>query len=227
MTSLLFPDLAEARDSGAGRLAPDWRPGVAGADWPWGDLAPGAYDVIVADPPWNFGLWSQRGEGKSAQAHYACQGLDWIKALPVRLLARPNALLLLWGIWPMLATGDVIDVARAWGFVPVSGGSWAKRYRSGKLRWGTGYVIRSTAEPFLIAVDETSAPFLVARIGEPDGCPSLSCHVDGLAREHSRKPDEFYSALVKATPGRRRCDLFNREPRAGFDVWGDETGKFG
>jgi N6-adenosine-specific RNA methylase IME4 len=43
---------------------------------------------------------------------------------------------------------------------------------------------------------------------------------DGLAREHSRKPDEFYRIVLEKTPDIDRCDLFSRETRPGFDAWG-------
>jgi len=49
---------------------------------------------------------------------------------------------------------------------------------------------------------------------------------DGVAREHSRKPDEFYKIVVDKTAGADRCDLFSRETRPGFDAWGNEAGKF-
>jgi len=49
---------------------------------------------------------------------------------------------------------------------------------------------------------------------------------DGLAREHSRKPDEFYRMVAERTPDQDRCDLFSRETRPGFDGWGREHGKF-
>lgn len=223
-------DFADLFGGGAGSFddgsaaAPE---GLRPAHWPWGDLAPRAYDVIVADPPWRFELHNETtGGAKSPQAHYRCLDMADIARLPVGLLARPNALLFLWCTWPMLATGEQIALARAWGFAPVSGGSWAKRTASGKLRWGPGYVVRTGTEPYLIAVDEACCPYLVAKVGEGARNPSLINHVDGLARENSRKPDEFYAALAAATPGRRRCDLFARETRPGFDGWGDQADKF-
>ena len=50
--------------------------------------------------------------------------------------------------------------------------------------------------------------------------------IDGLAREHSRKPDEAYSLLEALTPGARRCDVFSRQKRDGWDNWGREANKF-
>jgi N6-adenosine-specific RNA methylase IME4 len=67
-------------------------------------------------------------------------------------------------------------------------------------------------------------PILVATLGnlKHKALPSL---FDGVAREHSRKPDEFYRLVAEYAPG-RRADLFSRETRPGFEGWGDELGKF-
>ena len=55
---------------------------------------------------------------------------------------------------------------------------------------------------------------------------TLPSSFDGIAREHSRKPAEFYQMLSQRTPGLRRADLFAREKRDGWDAWGDEVEKF-
>jgi N6-adenosine-specific RNA methylase IME4 len=44
-------------------------------------------------------------------------------------------------------------------------------------------------------------------------------------RQHSRKPDEFYDIVRQISP-EPRVDLFAREPRPGFRVWGNETDYF-
>jgi N6-adenosine-specific RNA methylase IME4 len=44
-------------------------------------------------------------------------------------------------------------------------------------------------------------------------------------REHSRKPDEVAELLLKHCSG-PHLELFGREPRAGWIVWGAETQKF-
>jgi hypothetical protein len=43
----------------------------------------GQYRVIYADPPWRFATYSDKGKGRSAEAHYDCLSLDEIKAFPV------------------------------------------------------------------------------------------------------------------------------------------------
>jgi N6-adenosine-specific RNA methylase IME4 len=106
-------------------------------------------------------------------------------------------------------------VVRAWGFTPQSEMVWRKLTASGKPRMGTGYRVRTLHEPILVAT-----------IGHPTHKP-LPSLFDGVAREHSRKPDEFYGIVTGHTPAAlRRADLFARETRPGFDGWGNEIGKF-
>ena len=65
----------------------------------------------------------------------------------------------------------------------------------------------------------------ICGVGKPP-CFGLPSCFDGVRREHSRKPDEFYEMIAKKTPGLRRADVFAREKREGWDCWGDEVGKF-
>jgi N6-adenosine-specific RNA methylase IME4 len=44
-------------------------------------------------------------------------------------------------------------------------------------------------------------------------------------REHSRKPDEVFRRIERFCAG-PYLDLFGRESRPGWDVWGNEAGKF-
>jgi N6-adenosine-specific RNA methylase IME4 len=183
-------------------------------DWPFGDLNPHAFDLIMADPPWRFDLRSQAGEGKSAQAQYACQDLDWIKGLPVLDLAAPDSVLWLWATNPMLP--QALETLAAWGFAFKTAGTWIKTTIHGKVAFGTGYILRSANEPFLIGTR-----------GEPRTSKSVRSAFHGLAREHSRKPEEGYREAERLIPNARRLELFSRTDRAGWQSWGDEAGKFG
>lgn len=183
--------------------------------WPFGDLRPLAYDVFSADPPWQFRTWSDKGQEKSAEKHYRTMTIEEIKALPVGVLARGDAVLLLWTTGWAMATGQAQAVATAWGFVPVTELVWRKTTVNRKVRVGPGYRARTMHEPVLLCV-----------MGNPrhKAFPSL---FDGLAREHSRKPEEFYAMVERHTPmATGRLDLFSRQQRPGWDQWGDETGKF-
>lgn len=180
--------------------------------WPFAPLVPLSYEVIVADPPWDFALWSENGNKKGAAPHYKLMPGEQIDALPVGQLAQRDCFLLLWATAPMLLIG--LQAMKAWGFTYKSQLVWRKVTRNGLVRWGTGYRARTGHELVLVGT-----------IGNPRdrGFPSI---FDGLAREHSRKPDEFYRLILKHSPGLRRSDLFSRETRPGFDGWGDQHTKF-
>ena len=103
----------------------------------------GSYGVIYADPPWNFKTWSDKGKGRSAEAHFDCMELGEIKALPVRSWAAKKAVLYLWTTVPHLA--QALAVMPAWGFTYKSNFVWAKRVRG----FGTGYWCRNSARAAL------------------------------------------------------------------------------
>ena len=114
--------------------------------WPFGNLVPLSYGLIMADPPGLFKNRSPKGEGKNALAHYDCMELEEIKALPVGHLAAPDSLLWLWTTNPLLPQG--LEILAAWGFRFKTAGHWVKRTKHGKLAFGTGYVLRCAGEPF-------------------------------------------------------------------------------
>ncbi len=181
--------------------------------WPFGNLRPFWYDVIVVDPPWDFRNYSDAGTKKGADPHYDVMSLADIKALPVGHLARGDAILLLWSTGAMLP--QALDVLAAWGAKYLSQIVWRKVTKNAKVRVGTGYRVRTCHEPVLLA-----------SFGGRQSHKAFPSIFDGLAREHSRKPDEFYQLVGDRTPGLDRCDLFSRETRPGFDGWGNEHGKF-
>lgn len=181
--------------------------------WPFDPLPPLSYDLIVADPPWRFRTWSETNQAKSASKHYDLMHTEDIKSLPIGDLAQKDCLLLLWTTGAMQP--QAFDVMKSWGFTYKSQMMWRKVTVNGKPRMGTGYWTRSMHEPVLIGC-----------IGKPRKFSAFPSVFDGVAREHSRKPDEFYSLVRKHTTGIRCADLFSRESREGFDGWGHEKGKF-
>ena len=60
------------------------------------------YNVIYADPPWAYKVWSKKGKGCSAESHYPTMSIEDIKALPVGELAAKDCALFLWITFPML-----------------------------------------------------------------------------------------------------------------------------
>lgn len=72
------------------------------------------YNVIYADPPWAYKVWSKKGAGRSAESHYPTMKIEDIKALPIGELADKDCALFLWITFPMLR--EAWGVLDAWGF---------------------------------------------------------------------------------------------------------------
>ncbi|MFN3883249.1 MAG: MT-A70 family methyltransferase [Rhodocyclaceae bacterium] len=184
--------------------------------WPFAELRPLSFGAIIADPPWKFELYSEKGIGKAPQAQYACMELDEIRALPVQQLASRHCVLGLWATSPMLP--DQLDVMKCWGFRYCGFIAWGKMTRRGKINVGGGYRLRSSAELLLVGT-----------LGDP---PRNHAVVRNLVlsqeRGHSRKPDEQYDIMEALAPGQLCAELFARQRigRPHWFHWGNEVGKF-
>lgn len=178
------------------------------------DIPRGKYGLIMADCPWTFKTYSNKGKGKSAEKHYDCMTLADIARLPVKDLAGPDCVLWMWATNPMLP--QAIEICEIWGFKFKTAGHWVKRTVHGKLAFGTGYCLRSSGEPFLIATR-----------GKPKyTSKSTRSVIEGLRRDHSQKPEEGYAAAEAICADAPRLELFSRQMRAGWDVFGNEIDKF-
>ncbi len=192
------------------------------SDWPFDALAPLSYDLILADPATRFETYSAKGEGKSPQAHYPTMSWDELAALRPGRLGRGDCLLWLWACWPTLR--ESIALMEAWGFRYVTGGAWHKRSKHGKSAFGTGYVMRSATEPFLIGT--LGSPLTARNVRNVIETQDLDV-IDAVRREHSRKPDEQYAMCEQLVPrGLRFVELFARQQHPGWDVWGNQTDHF-
>jgi N6-adenosine-specific RNA methylase IME4 len=171
------------------------------------------FKVIYADPPWRFETYSDKGKGKSAERHYSCMSIDDIKRLPVRELAAEDAVLFMWVTWPHLLNASA--VMAAWGFTyRTAGFVWVKQNPSGEgLATGTGFWTRANSEPCLL--------------GANGRCCRVANNIHQIVmsprREHSRKPDEVANRIVQLMGDVPRIELFAREARPGWTLWGNEA----
>lgn len=189
-----------------------------------------SYQVVLADPDWLFDLRSEKGEERSPQAHYECSPTDEIAAFLKGLLewsCAPDCVLVMWCTWPMLARGDCHQVMTSAGFQPKTGGAWGKLTQHGEIAMGGGYIYRSSSEPWLLGT--RGAPKVRVKDAKnlllDDGMLSGGL-VLAERREHSRKPASMYEMIERQFPRTRRLEIFGRVERAGWDVWGDQVGKF-
>ncbi|MDX0007806.1 DNA methyltransferase [Sinorhizobium meliloti] len=182
---------------------------------PFPSLGGKRYDVILSDPPWRFRTWNEENQQKSASKHYPLMTLDAIKALPVSDLAKPDCLMMMWAVQPML--DQALEVMSAWGFKYKTAGAWAKQSATGtKWAFGTGYLLRCSAEFFIVGT----------RGNPKSAVKNVRNLIVAPIREHSRKPDEMHLNLERMFPDADRLEMFSRESKPGWDVWGNQTGKF-
>lgn len=180
--------------------------------WPFHPLPPLAgYELIVANPPLPFELYSARGEDKSYQRLHGSMPLDAIKALPVGHLARSPAVLLLTTTGPMLDVG--FEILRAWGFLFKSEIVVRKLTKKGKPHRGTGYRVISRHRTFLLGV-----------LGNPRH-RKFDSLIDGVVKPGGAIPDALYAEAERCCPGAYSLDLFADAPRAGWDSWGYRAGQ--
>ena len=171
------------------------------------------YQVIYADPPWSYKVYSQKGMGRSAENHYPTMSVEEIRALPVGDLADTDCALFLWVTMPCLIEG--LSVLKAWGFTyKTVAFVWVKQNRrADSLFWGMGYWTRSNVELCILATK-----------GRPKR-KSAAVHQVILSRieEHSKKPKEARERIERLLGDVPRIELFARQKTEGWDVWGNEV----
>jgi N6-adenosine-specific RNA methylase IME4 len=175
----------------------------------------GGAGAILADPPWHFKTFSEKGQGKSPSQHYSTFSADEIAALPVSDVAAPDCWLFLWVPTANLLQG--LSVISGWGFTFVGRAFvWLRQTKAGGFCTGLGKTTRKGA------VEDC----WLARRGRPRITAHDVCElIVSERREHSRKPDEQYARIELLVAG-PYIELFARQQRRGWTVWGDEVNKF-
>jgi N6-adenosine-specific RNA methylase IME4 len=126
---------------------------------------------------------------------------------PVADLATPDAALFLWATSPHMR--EAFQVLDAWGFDYRTNLVWVKNSP------GLGYWVRNQHELLLIGVrGKMRSP------AEGTRPPSI---IDAPKRGHSRKPEEVYEIIERMYPDLPKIELFARNAREGWAVWGNEV----
>jgi N6-adenosine-specific RNA methylase IME4 len=164
------------------------------------------YHTILADPPWPqplSGKYKTR-HVRAARLPYPTMTVEQIAALPVGRLASTGCHLWLWTTNAFLEAG--FQVMRAWGFQYLAPIVWVKPSGIGN------YFIHRT-QTVLFGYRERCY-FRRARY-----LPNI---IEAPATRHSEKPPESYK-LIEAVSRPKRLELFARDQRPGWDVWGNEV----
>ncbi len=189
----------------------------------FGDLPKAHFGAILADPPWQFkSLWGTATGPGNRNATYQTMDIPQLKVMNVADLAAPDCALFIWGIWILMPR--IFEIIEAWGFEYKSCAFlWMKAnakqiemFRDDSdVQMGLGYWTRSNSEPCLLATR-----------GSPQRLnKNIRQGIIEPRREHSRKPECVHDRIEGLVAG-PYLELFSRQRREGWTVWGNETAKF-
>ena len=172
------------------------------------------YQIIYADPPWTYKVWSVNGNKRSACQYYPTMTKEELQNFPIQKISVKDSVLLMWVTAPCMEEG--LELIKKWGFTyKTIGFTWIKKNKkTNSLFWGMGYYTRANTELCLLATK-----------GKPLKRVSRSIHqvVESPVQEHSRKPDEVRNRISRLFGDLPRIELFARQKTEGWDVWGNEV----
>ena len=172
------------------------------------------YQIIYADPPWQYKVWSRKSNGRSAESHYRTMNIEDIINLKgfINEISDENCILFIWVTYPCLKEG--LKVIEQWGFqYKTCGFTWVKKNKkSNSWFWGMGYWTRANSELCLIATKGK-----IKRISK-----KVHQIIDTPIEEHSRKPAIVRDKIIELVGDLSRIELFAREKVPGWDAWGNE-----
>jgi len=158
----------------------------------------GLYDVIVIDPPWNYGT-EYDPEGRRCASPYPEMSVEELKQL--KIPANENCVLWLWTTNAFMH--DAFHLLEAWGFEPKTILTWVKD------RIGLGDWLRGQTEHCILAIK-----------GKPIvNLTNQTTVLYAKNRGHSCKPEEFYKLVDSLCYG-RKLDYFGRLKREGWEIYG-------
>jgi N6-adenosine-specific RNA methylase IME4 len=171
------------------------------------------FDVVYADPAWEFRNQKTGGSHKSgARQKYDVMKLGAICGLPVGAISHPGTVLFLWTPTTMKFS-HAPAVAQAWGFP-----NYITTIYWNKERKGMGFYFRNCVEELLVFGTSKGSV-------TPFGCQRTNL-ITCPPGEHSEKPEEFRKLIEDATGkiSRRQCvELFARKKVPGWTPVGNQV----
>jgi len=170
----------------------------------------GLFDVISVDPPWNY-----EGENKNKTSFdfvgrrvanpYPEMSTKEIKKIELPLMN--DSIVFLWTTHKFLP--DALDILKEWNLEYKGTLVWNKE------KMGMGAWFRMQCEFCLVGIK-----------GNPYWENTKYRDIlNESRRQHSRKPDSFFTMVEEITMG-RRLEYFSREKRNGWEVFGNDINKF-
>lgn len=184
------------------------------------DLPEKKYDIIYADPPWDYGGKLQFDKSSksveeidlsrkifisSANFKYPTIKTKVLKKIPIYEIAKEDCLLFMWVTNPHLAQG--IELGTSWGF----------EYKTVAFVWDK--MVHNPGQ-YTLSYCELCLVFKRGKIPRPRGARNIKQLVRVPRGKHSEKPLEVLKNIEKMFPTQDKIELFARHQPNGWDVWG-------
>lgn len=184
------------------------------------DLPEKKYDIIYADPPWDYSgkmqfdksgrkdvnkNWEKNIFISAANFKYPTLTTKQMMRIPIFEIAKEDSLLFMWVTNPHLAQG--IELGTAWGF----------EYRTVAFVWDK--MVHNPGQ-YTMSYCELCLVFKRGRIPQPRGARNIKQLIRYPRAAHSEKPNEVRLGIEKMFPSQDRIELFARHKPKNWDVWG-------
>ncbi len=180
------------------------------------------YQVIYADPPWDYGGKMQYDKTtikdenigferkiflSSATFKYPTLKLKQLKELDIASIADDDCLLFMWTTGPQIANS--IELGTAWGFT----------YKTVAFVWDK--MVHNPGR-YTLSQTEFVLAFKRGKFPQPRGARNIRQMITIHRGEHSVKPIEVINGITKMFPQQDKIELFARNNYIGWDNWGLE-----
>lgn len=180
------------------------------------------YQVIYADPPWDYGGKMQydkttiKSENigfekriflSSAIFKYPTLKLKQLMTLDIASIADEDCLLFMWTTGPQMANS--IQLGESWGF----------EYKTVAFVWDK--MVHNPGR-YTLSQTEFVLAFKKGRFPQPRGARNIRQMIKIRRGEHSVKPTEVIDGITKMFPEQEKIELFARNNYIGWDNWGLE-----
>jgi N6-adenosine-specific RNA methylase IME4 len=167
-------------------------------------LPEGKYNVVLADPPWNYGDKQNTELLGGAEKHYSSMTIE--ELCNIKVPVADNAILFLWVTSPLL--DECWPIITAWGFEYKTSFVWDK------VKHNMGHY-NSVRHEFLLVCTRGSFT------------PENNILFDSVITEersdiHSQKPNKVYEIIETLYPSGKYLEMFARNKRKGWTSWGNE-----
>jgi N6-adenosine-specific RNA methylase IME4 len=184
------------------------------------DLPQEKYDIIYADPPWDYGGKMQFDKSSksidevdldrnifisSANFKYPTLKTSELKKIPIIEIANDDCLLFMWVTNPHLAQG--IELGKAWGF----------EYKTVAFIWDK--MVHNPGQ-YTLSYCELCLVFKRGRIPRPRGTRNEKQLIRSPRGEHSAKPHQIRQSIERMFPEQNKIELFARQKSDNWNVWG-------